>query len=121
MTKALTELEKKKLAQVVGNDLSRKHGKKKFYRQRQVERVLDRHGYLVDVHCWAYCFFMDHASFDSYHRSIDESCDYLAMKESMVTSVTDHASDSWLDFDFDLSWLELPDVDLSSIFDFIDF
>lgn len=120
MTRALTESEKKKLAQVVGADLTKKHGKKKYYRQKQIKDALERNDYGIDIHCWAYCFFMDHSSFDDYHESINESCDYASMKESMISSVTDHASDSWLDFDFDLSWLELPDIDLSSIFDFID-
>jgi len=63
---------------------------------------------------------MDHDSFDKYHESIGESCDYLGMKQSMISSMTDNASDTWFDFDFDLSWLELPDIDISSIFDLID-
>ena len=121
MTRTLTGAEKKELSIKIGNDLAATHGKKKFYTQKQVRRSLDKHDYGLDIHCWAYCLFMDHQSFDLYHESINEACDYISMKESMVASVTDHASDSWLDFDFDLSWLEFPDIDLSDIFDFLDF
>lgn len=120
MSRSPSPEEKKAIAVVIGNDLAVRRGKKSFYSQSEIKQSLKRHRYDIDWHCWAYCLYMDHTSFDSYHRSINESCDYLAMKESMVSSVTDSASDSWLDFDFDLSWLEFPDVDLSSIFDFID-
>lgn len=105
----------------MGKDLTKQYGKQKFYTQKQVKSSLDRSRYDIDVHCWAYCLFLDHGSFDDYHQSIGEQCDYLAMKESMVPAVTDHQSDSWLDFDFDLSWLEWPDIELPSIFDFLDF
>ena len=121
MTRILSNTEKKAISIAVGNDLAATHGKKKYYTQKEVKSSLNKSGYGVDVQCWAYSLFMDHESFDQYHASIGESCDYLTMKESMISSVTDSASDSWFDFDFDLSWLELPDIDLSSIFDFIDF
>lgn len=39
----------------------------------------------------------------------------------MVSGLTDGVSDSWTDFDFDLSWIELPDFDFSDFFDFFDF
>lgn len=67
------------------------------------------------------CFYTDHVSFDSYHESIGESCNYTEMKAEMVSALTDGASDSWTDFDFDLSWIELPDFDFSDFFDFFDF
>lgn len=121
MTRMLSEAEKKELAIKVGHDLVATHGTKKYYSRKQVTNSLEKYQYSPDIFCWAYCLYMDHASFDSYHASINETCDYLAMKESMAASVTDHASDSWFDFDFDLSWLEFPDIDLSDIFDFLDF
>jgi hypothetical protein len=40
------------------------------------------------------------------------------MRAEMVSAMTDGASSSW--FDIDTSWLEWPDIDLSSIFDFFD-
>ena len=120
MSRALTPEEKKTIAITMGNDLSRAHGKRKFYSQAVIKQALQKRRYDIDWHCWAYCLYMDHSSFDKYHQSIGEPCDYLDMKQSMISSMTDNASDSWFDFDFDLSWLELPDIDLSSIFDFID-
>ena len=116
----LTETEKKQLGRMVGNDLANSYGKKKYYSQKEIRSSLDRNAYAVDVHCLAYCLFMDHDSFDAYHESIGETCDYLAMKSSMLSAVTEHASDSWLDFDFDLSWFDWPDIDISSVFDLID-
>lgn len=120
MTRALTQAEKKAISITVGNDLAKTHGKKKYYTQPQIKRSLDKNGYGLDIDCWAYCLFMDHISFDNYHREIGESCDYLEMKQSMVSSLTDNASESWFDVDFDMSWLELPDIDFSAIFDVFD-
>jgi hypothetical protein len=39
------------------------------------------------------------------------------MKAEMLSSVSDATDTSW--FDFDLSWLEFPDIDFS-LFDFLD-
>lgn len=118
--RTLTEKEKQQIAAVIGKDLVAIHGKKKYYTQPQIKRALERNAYLVDVHCWAYCLFLSHDAFDTYHASIGEICDFISMKTSMLASATDHVSDSWLDFDWDLSWLELPDFDLTSIFDIFD-
>lgn len=54
-----------------------------------------------------------------YHRRIGESCDYIAMKREMAESLVASTTESWFDFDFDLSWIELPSIDWS-IFDFFD-
>ena len=119
-TSSLSESDKKELGRTIGNDLARCHGKKKYYAQPEIKKSLETNGYVIDVHCWAYCLFMNHGDFDDYHNSIGEVCDYLSMKSSMISSLTDHASDSWLDFDFNLSWFEWPDIDISSIFDSVD-
>lgn len=116
-----TEAEKKALGIEVGNDLYKHYGKKKFYSQREIKNAMKRIAENIDWACWAYSLYMDHISFDVYHRTIGEDCDYLSMKSSMITSMTDHGSDSWFDFDLDLSWLDWPDFDIASIFDFIDF
>ena len=92
--------------------------RKRFYSQREVEQANQRNHIALDVHCWLYCLYMDHTSFDRYHEKIGEACDYQSMKSSMVSAMTDHKSDSWFDIDWDMSWLELPDVDLGSFFDF---
>ena len=46
-----------------------------------------------------------------------EQCDYDSMRGQMIDALAEGA---WSLFDIDLSWLEWPDIDLSSIFDFID-
>lgn len=118
---ALSATDKKLLGTTIGNDLAKTYGKKKYYSQEEIKKSLKKYDYKIDIHCWAYCLFMEHDGFDDYHRTIGESCNYIDMKSSMITSITDNASDSWLDFDFDLSWLDWPDIEISSIFDFIDF
>ena len=117
----MTEAEKKQIAIAVGEDLVKSNGKKKYYSQRQIRASLDKRKFDIDVHCWAYSLYMDHDSFDKYHKSIGEACDYSDMKESMLSAATNHASDAWFDFDIDLSWIELPDFDFLDLFDFIDF
>lgn len=114
----LSDTEKAQIAKVVGDDLLQHHGQKKFYSQREIEKANRRHDLPIDVHCWLYCLYMDHNSFDAYHKEIGEACDYSSMKSSMVAAITDHKSDSWFDFDWDLSWLELPDIEFGSFFDF---
>jgi hypothetical protein len=75
----------------------------------------------VDFACWSHAMFNSHTDFDNYHALIGEACDYVAMKSEMLSSVsTSSNAAAWFDFDFDLSWLEFPDIDLS-LFDFLDF
>jgi hypothetical protein len=107
---------------IVGNDLVRHYGSKKFYSIREVKSANRRQGIGYDVGCWSHAFFNSHGDFDTYHARIGESCDYVAMKREMLDSVAATADSSsllGLDFDFDLSWLELPDIEWS-IFDFFD-
>ena len=66
------------------------------------------------------CLYASPGYFNRYHESIGEVCDYTSMKGEMAHAITDGASDSWFDFDFDLSWLEWPDFDVPSIFDIFD-
>jgi len=77
-----------------------------------------RRNYVVDLDCWALALFSSPSEFRSYHDSIGEVCDLGEMKADMLSAVTDGASADW--FSVDLSWLEWPDIDLSSIFDFFD-
>jgi len=64
------------------------------------------------------CFNTPSSDFEAYHRSTGETCDYGSMKADMTSALTDGASESW--FDLDVSWLDGPDIDLSSVFDFLD-
>jgi len=105
---------------LVGNDLVKHYGKKPFYTVQEVQNANKRQGIPYDVACWSHAFFNTHADFDAHHHSIGESCDYIGMKKEMAESVSSSADTvSWFDFDFDLSWMELPSIEWS-IFDFFD-
>ena len=117
---AIEPADRKKQIRAVGNDLVKNHGKKHFYTVQEVKNANRRQQINYDVACWSHAFFNSHDDFDEYHARIGESCDYVGMKREMLESVVvaDDGS-SLLNFDFNLSWLELPDLDWS-IFDFFD-
>jgi hypothetical protein len=115
---SLAPADKKAYGKEVGEILIRNHGKKQFYSPEQVKKASSQTRYGVDFHCWAMCLFVAPADFDAYHVATGETCDYAAMKAEMTSAMTDGASDAW--FDIDLSWLEWPDIELSSVFDFLD-
>ena len=107
----------------VGDELVRQYGKLRYYSVEQVRRANQSQAIKLDVGCWSHAFFNTHADFDRLHAGQGEACDYAAMKAELTEALTaDNVSvdtSSWLDFDWDLSWLELPSVDWS-IFDFFD-
>ncbi len=72
--------------------------------------------YPIDYFCWGHAVFNAAIDFHRYHQSIGETCNQAEMKAEMGNAFTEAADGSW--FDIDLSWLEWPDIDFSSIFDF---
>jgi len=114
---AISPSDRRRQVRLVGNDLVKAHGKKQYYTVQEVKNANRRQGISYDVACWSHATFNSHQDFDGYHQSIGESCDYVAMKSEMLSSVSNAADTSW--FDVDLSWLEFPDIDWS-IFDFLD-
>jgi len=113
---SLAPEDKKAYGKEVGEILIKNYGKKKYYTPAQVKKASEQSKY--DWHCWAMCLYTSPTDFDLYHKSIGETCNYAEMKSEMVAAMTDGASSSW--FDIDMSWLEWPDIDFSSIFDFFD-
>ena len=109
--------DKKGFAKKLGADLVKHRGKKKFYSIAEVHSSLRRLN-LCDVDCWGFALYSSRSDFDRHHRSTGEQCDYDSMRGEMIDAL---AEGSWSLLDIDLSWLEWPDIDLSSIFDFIDF
>ena len=105
-------------ARLVGNDLVKNYGKKPYYTTLEVRNANRRQGIQADFTCWSYAMFSSHEDFNAYHQSLGESCDYVAMKGEMLSSVSSATDWSW--FDLNLSWLEFPHVDWS-FFDFFDF
>lgn len=114
---AISPADKKAQAKRVGDDLVRNHGKRRFYTIDQVRNANRRTGTDIDVACWSHVMFNTHSDFDALHAATGEACDYVAMKAEMLRAVASEASTGW--FDWDLSWLEFPDLDIS-IFDFFD-
>jgi len=117
-TCTLSPADKKTYAIDVAKILVEKHGKQKSYSPLQVKKASQQTKYELDWHCWAMSLYTSQGDFNAYHDSIGETCDYASMKAEMAYDITDGASESW--FDFDLSWLDWPDLELSSIFNAID-
>lgn len=110
--------DKRKFLGDVGQDLVQHHGKKKYYSQQEVKDSCRRKNYLdIDWHCWAYCIFTSPDTFEEVHRETGETCNYAEMK---AEALTDLSGGSFELPDLDLSWLEWPDIDLGSIFDWFD-
>jgi hypothetical protein len=109
--------DKKAFAKKLGADLVKHRGKKKFYSIAEVHASLRRLQWL-DLDCWGFALYSSRHDFDQHHRGIGEQCDYDSMRGEMIDALADGAS--WSLLDIDLSWLEWPDIDLSTIFDFID-
>lgn len=114
---AIAPEDKRRQAQLVGDDLLRHYGKRNFYSVQQVRDANRRNKIDLDLACWSHALFNTHSDFDQLHAASGEACDYAAMKAEMLRSMTTDSSASW--FDFDLSWLEFPDLDIS-LFDFFD-
>jgi hypothetical protein len=116
-TCAIRPSDRRRQVRLVGNDLVKHYGKKKHYTVQEVKNANRRQRIDVDVCCWSHAVFNSRDDFDEYHRSIGEICDYASMKSEMLSSISNATDTSW--FDFDLSWVEFPDIDWS-IFDFFD-
>lgn len=111
--------DKKKLVREVGEKLVAEHGKKKYYQPAQVKKAILDLGYQIDYACWAYCIFTSPEDFRIIHETLGEVCDYVSMKSEVLSALA--PGGSFLDLDIDLSWLDWPDIDLGSVFDWVDF
>lgn len=114
---AISPRDKQAQAKRVGDDLLQHHGKRRFYSVQHVRDANQRCRIQPDVACWSYALFNTHEDFDRLHAAVGEACDYLAMKQQMLESLSLGHTASW--FDLDLSWLDFPDLDWS-IFDLFD-
>ena len=116
---ALRPKDKKAFIGEVGKLLVREHGKRKYYTPADIRRAAETCGYPADVHCWAYCIFASPQDFKALHDAAGEACDYAAMKSEVLTDLSQSGLYAWRDID--LSWLEWPDIDVSSLFEWFDF
>jgi len=110
--------DKKKFVSDVGQRLVRDHGVRKYYQPSQIKRAARELGYQPDIVCWAYCLFSSPGDFAAIHEAAGEVCDYAVMKAEVLADLA--TGGSFLGLDLDLSWLEWPDIDLSSVFDWFD-
>ena len=109
--------DKRAFAREVGDDLLKHRGKKRFYSIGEVHTSLRRKNLGYDLDCWAFALYTSREDFNRHHRITGEKCDYEEMRGEMIDALAEGA---WSLLDIDLSWLEWPDIDLSSIFDFFD-
>ena len=114
----LAPRDKKALIGAVGEELVRRHGKRKYYRPAQVRAATEARGYPIDYVCWAHSIFLTPEDFTAVHEAAGEVCVQAAMKAEVLTDLA--AGGSFSFFDLDLSWLEWPDIDLSGLFDGFD-
>ncbi len=126
---ALPITDKKLLANKVGQDLVRTHGKRKHYSVEQVKAACRRQNTPGDWDCWALTLYVQHNDFVDHHVSIGESCDYVSMNGKMVNALstpdtessTGHYAASAADSSVlseRLDWVsnsDLPDFDVSDI------
>lgn len=110
--------DKKAFIGAVGEELVRRHGKRKYYEPSAIRRAAEHLGYSMDIHCWAYCIFSAPDAFRAVHEAAGEVCDYAGMRAEVLADLADGGAFSALDVD--LSWLEWPDIDLTAIFDWFD-
>ena len=110
--------DKKALVGAVGENLVRRHGKRKYYKPAEVRTATQSAGYPIDYVCWAHCIFLAPGDFKAVHDAAGEVCDQAAMKAEVLADLAAGGTFSWPDLD--LSWLEWPDIDLSSLFDWFD-
>ncbi len=116
---AITPADKRRQAKLVGEDLVKNYGKKRYYTPLEI-RNANRHGGIpIDVVCWSYAIYASMVDFDAHHQKLGETCDYAAMKTEMLSSIGGNVDVASVT-DTDLSWLEVPSVDWS-LFDFLDF
>jgi hypothetical protein len=106
--------DKAAFVRTVGSGLLADYGKRRFYTIEEISRTMRRLGMRADWDCWAHAMFSAPDAFALAHAGIETACDHAAMKSSLLSAVTDGASDAW--FSLDLSWLEWPDIGLADLF-----
>ncbi|MCZ8138342.1 MAG: hypothetical protein ACK5ZK_11260 [Armatimonadota bacterium] len=98
----------------VGEELVKRHGKKKHYDPADIRTASLARGFAIDYVCWAHAIFATPGDFKALHDALGEACNYTAMRAEVLKDLSG-GSFQWPDVD--LSWLDWPDIDLSGIFD----
>lgn len=113
-------LDKRAVGKAVGDELLKRHGKKREYTFLEVFDVVDTLALGHDAVSWALSLYSSAADFHAYHATLGQIRDYGALKAEMFEVMTESSTiGDW--FDIDMSWLDWPDFDFSGLFDFFDF
>ena len=114
-TCAPAPINKKEYITAIGKILVKEHGKKKFYKPKEIKKAHQNSNWVdvLDFSCWGMVMFSSHSDFDEYHKKIGEVCDYVAMKTEMLNGLSISLTTDWFEIpnlDLDASWLDLGDV-----------
>lgn len=110
--------DKRAFGQAIGDELLRRHGKRRSYALDRICDVVDALGFPFEWSRWACALYGSPEDFAARQAALGEGGDYADMKAEMFAAMTEGASSSW--FDTDMSWLEWPDFDFGSLFSFFD-
>lgn len=99
--------------EVVGKDLVKNYGQKKYYSVMEVKNANKRQGISLDIGCWSHAAFNNHRDFDDFHQRMGETCDYAAMRTEMFGA--SHTGSSSSVFDESTSWFDWLTIDLSDV------
>ena len=115
---AMKPEDRKNMVGQTGQRLIQEYGRHPYYTPYQIRTVADALGFAVDVHCWLYCVFCSAEVFAALHQAAGEACDYATMRAEVLLELTSGNGFDWADVN--LSWLDWPDIDFASIFDWFD-
>lgn len=110
--------DKRAFGKAVGDELLKRHGKKRAYSQREIANAVADLGF-NGLDLWAEALYGTAENFRAVATAQGTVADYAQMKADMFAAMTDGASASW--FDLDMSWLEWPDINFGDLFSFFDF
>ena len=104
--------DRRKQLEVVGRDLVKHYGQKKYYSVMEVKNSNKRQGVSLDLGCWSHAAFNNRRDFDDFHHRMGENCDYVAMRTEMYGATT---HDDCSLFDNNSSWFDWLNIDLSDV------
>lgn len=111
--------DKRAFGKAVGDELLKRHGKRRYYSLHQIRMAMIELGHPAEWESRAFALYGSPWDFKAWEKASGQSSDrYARLKEEMFNAMTDGASEAW--FNVDMSWLEWPDFDFGSIFEFFD-
>lgn len=112
-------IDRRAVGKAVGDELLKRHGKKRFYTVHEVADVVHTLMLGADALSQSLALYSTADEFNAYHATIGEPRDYAKLKGEMFEVMVELTIEGW--FEIDMSWLDWPDFDFSGFFDFFDF